>query len=490
MAHDAFVSYSVLDKPVADAVCATLEASGIRCWIAPRDILPGMDRGEAIIDAISGSRVVILVFSSHANTSQEIKREVERAVSKGIAILPFRIENVPLSKSLEYFISVPHWLDALTPPLEKHLSILAEKVSMLLSGPTGASAQRASIIPQQKKTNRQIGKLVKYVLGASLILGLVLAGVIYFIYHMFYPGLDLEKTSFVVATMDANGVIKGRLPSEANVFIEDLGNGVKLEMMQIPAGNFWMGTTTQEAQRVRQEYNRIGVTTENTTYMVNSETPQGPVKVIGFYMSRFEITQAQWNQVAGWERINIDLDPTPSFFSGNQRPVEQVSWREAIEFCDRVSGKIKRPYRLPSEAEWEYACRAGTATPFHFGETITPEVSNFNGNFPWGLAPNGLYRQQTSEAGSTAVANAFGLYDMHGNVFEWCMDPWHASYKDSPSSAKVWEQGGDSRYRVIRGGSYLSAAAFCRSAYRSSSGPDIKSTNVGFRVVVFASDMK
>src|SRR4026207_352885 len=116
MPHDVFISYSSKDKVTADAVCATLEAKGVRCWIAPRDILPGMDWGEAIIDAINSPRVMGVVFSSHANTSQRIKREVERAVSKGLPVIPLRIEDVPLSKSLEYFISSPHWLDAMTQP--------------------------------------------------------------------------------------------------------------------------------------------------------------------------------------------------------------------------------------------------------------------------------------------------------------------------------------------------------------------------------------
>lgn len=121
MAHDVFISYSNKDKPVADAVCAGLEGRGIRCWVAPRDILPGFDWGAAIIDAISGAKVMVLIFSGNANASPQIKREVERAVAKGVKILPFRIEDVPMSKSLEYFISTPHWLDALTQPLEGHI---------------------------------------------------------------------------------------------------------------------------------------------------------------------------------------------------------------------------------------------------------------------------------------------------------------------------------------------------------------------------------
>ncbi len=132
MAHDVFISYSSKDKPTADAVCATLERTGLRCWIAPRDILPGEDWGASIIDAINGSKAMVLVYSRHANDSPQIRREIERAVHKQIAVVPFRIEDVPMSKSLEYFISTPHWLDALTPPLERHIEYLAETLRRLM----------------------------------------------------------------------------------------------------------------------------------------------------------------------------------------------------------------------------------------------------------------------------------------------------------------------------------------------------------------------
>ena len=135
VSHDVFVSYSSKDKPTADAVCAVLEANNIRCWVAPRDILPGMDWGESIIDAIESAKVMVLVFSAHANASAQIKREVERAVSKGVAIIPLRIEEVTPSRSLEYFISTPHWLDAFTPPLERHLTYLAGVIQRLVDRP-------------------------------------------------------------------------------------------------------------------------------------------------------------------------------------------------------------------------------------------------------------------------------------------------------------------------------------------------------------------
>jgi tetratricopeptide (TPR) repeat protein len=133
MAHDVFISYSNKDKPTADAVCAALEANGVRCWIAPRDILPGSDWGEAIIDAIHGCRAMLLIFSSNSNSSAQIKREVERSVNAGIPVVPFRIEDVMPSKTLEYFISTQHWLDALTPPVEQHLHYLVNTMRAILA---------------------------------------------------------------------------------------------------------------------------------------------------------------------------------------------------------------------------------------------------------------------------------------------------------------------------------------------------------------------
>ena len=152
MPHDIFICHSAKDKPTADALCATLEAKGLRCWIAPRDVLPGADWSEAIIDAINGSRALVLVYSEHANTSPQIRREVERAVHKGLAIVPLRIEDVPMSKALEYFISTPHWLDALTPPLQRHLDHLADTLKRLIDARPGEPALGPAT--QSRRANR------------------------------------------------------------------------------------------------------------------------------------------------------------------------------------------------------------------------------------------------------------------------------------------------------------------------------------------------
>ena len=165
MAHDVFVSYSSHDKPTADAVVARLEAARLRCWIAPRDILPGMEWGEGILDGISRSRLMVLVFSSSANASPQIRREVERAVNKGLPIVPFRIEEVMPSRSLEYFLSSPHWLDALTPPVEAHIQKLIDSVRTLLTRMDGAATQTAPPAPLRSPARARVEKVLDTVLG-------------------------------------------------------------------------------------------------------------------------------------------------------------------------------------------------------------------------------------------------------------------------------------------------------------------------------------
>ncbi len=217
-------------------------------------------------------------------------------------------------------------------------------------------------------------------------------------------------------------------------------------------------------------------------------------------MSQFPITQAQWRSVAALPAINRELNPDPANFNGDNRPVELVSWNDAVEFCDRLSQSTGKIYRLPSEAEWEYACRAsssqtsgtpgrgegrsaGTTTPFHFGATLSTEIANYNGNNTYGGGEKGEYRQQTTEVGYFGVVNAFGLSDMHGNVWEWCLDHLHPNYETAPTDGSAWVTDGDSRYRLVRGGSWDNLPGNCRSAFRYWITPTTQFNNFGFRVV-------
>ncbi|MCU0546582.1 MAG: formylglycine-generating enzyme family protein [Oscillatoriaceae cyanobacterium Prado104] len=260
---------------------------------------------------------------------------------------------------------------------------------------------------------------------------------------------------FDAIAVDSSGREQSRTKSLARLFYEDLGNGIFLKMVGIPGNKFMMGWPTTEPNR--RDYER----------------PRHQVTVPTFYAGKYAITQAEWQTVMGYN---------PSCFKGEKRPVENVSWEDAVNFCSKLSQKTGRKYRLPSEAEWEYACRAGTTTPFHFGETITTELGNFNGDKPYANAPQGINRAQTTDVG-TFPPNAFGLYDMHGNVFEWCSDVWHDTYQSAPTDGSSWKIGTDN-YRVLRGGSWTHYAVACRSAIRIRGLASCRWTSVGFRVAL------
>jgi len=215
----------------------------------------------------------------------------------------------------------------------------------------------------------------------------------------------------------------------------------------------------------------------------DDESPQHTVTIQPFFMGKFPVTQAQWQAVASFPKVNIYLKSDPSNFKGANLPVEQVSWNDAVEFCARLLKATGREYRLPSEAEWEYACRAGTTTPFHFGETITTDLANYDGNYTYGSGSKGQHRKQTTDVGSFP-ANAFGLHDMHGNVWEWCQDTWHKNYNGAPTDGSAWVDGNvNENRRILRGGSWLFNPTDCRSASRLSLNPVRVNFPFGFRFV-------
>ena len=315
-------------------------------------------------------------------------------------------------------------------------------------------------------------------------------------------GLPLRGYEFDVVTVNSTGTITNRRRGQARYYAEDV-NGVALEMAEISGGTFLMGTTDAGADQVKREYERSrtpahdggrGYTAEDALKQSRWEVPQHTVSVPTFYMGKFEVTQAQWRVVSRLPKVNKDLVSDPGAtvykgvmgFKGDSLPVTQVSWEDAIEFCERLSRATSRTYRLPTEAEWEYACRGGTTTVFYFGDTITPELVNYDGNYPYGSAPKGTYRQTTTPVGSLGYPNAFGLYDMHGNVWEWCMDYWHESYNGAPTDGSSWETAGDTGRRVIRGGSYNHDGNHNRAAMRVGVPRDARSPSLGFRVVAVA----
>ncbi|NJM70428.1 MAG: SUMF1/EgtB/PvdO family nonheme iron enzyme [Scytonema sp. RU_4_4] len=312
---------------------------------------------------------------------------------------------------------------------------------------------------------------------------------------------------FDVVTVNAQGREIKREKRQAQYYLENLGDNITLEMVAIPGGKFLMGSPETEGYE--------------------SEKPQHEVTIQPFFMGKYPITQAQWRAVAALPRIERDLNPDPSRFKGDDYPVECVSWYDVVEFCGRLSRRAGREYRLPSEAEWEYACRAGTTTPFHFGETLTDKLANYRASETFADEPKGEYREKTTSVG-TFSPNAFGLYDLHGNLWEWCEDSWHETYQGAPTDGSAWhdendnpkkhkksqqkdnkENAGlgstlgnlwknirsqkyqekrgeienDNHTRLLRGGSWSNDPEDCRSADRIRYDPDLDYDPIGFRVV-------
>ncbi|MEM9153780.1 MAG: formylglycine-generating enzyme family protein [Cyanobacteria bacterium P01_F01_bin.33] len=276
---------------------------------------------------------------------------------------------------------------------------------------------------------------------------------------------SLETFEFDVATVNKAGKIKRSQIHTARSFSEPFNASERLEMVEIAPGNFWMGASK----------------TESSTK--SYEAPRHRVNIPPFFMSKFPVTQSQWTAVAALPKINHDLPAEPSHFQGGDLPVESVSWLESVEFCDRLSQHTGRRYQLPSESQWEYACRAGTQTPFHTGDTIASQFANYVSAYTYQAEAAREYRQATVPVGSYRP-NAFGLHDMHGNVWEWCADAWHRNYRGSPKNGEVWRHPRPTQMRAIRGGGWLDAPNAIRSASRSGYIETALNRTIGFRVAV------
>ncbi len=374
---------------------------------------------------------------------------------------------------------------------------------------------------------------------------------------------QLKTFSFQTIIVNSRGETIKEESKTASYFTEDLGNGVTLDMVSIPAGEFMMGTDDEEIKRLSQKYPKYieawknFLKENNLDYNPNPfewEAPQHRVSLQSFFMGKYLVTQAQWQAIASREDLKIkrDLKANPSYFKGDDNlPVEQVSWYDAVEFCARLTKLTGRNYRLPSEAEWEYACRAepplappskrgeqesslksdppksplkkdspksplkrvtlyssqsplkrGTLySPFYFGETITSDLANYNGHYTFAEESKGEYREKTTAVG-IFPPNGFGLYDMHGNLWEWCADPFHENYKNAPQDGRVWDEyNNDNHYHyylehldkllsldnivVVWSDSWYNNPQGCRSANRFNVIARDGGNNLGFRVMSY-----
>ncbi|MBD2279204.1 SUMF1/EgtB/PvdO family nonheme iron enzyme [Aphanizomenon flos-aquae] len=435
---DVFLCHNSQDKPAVIEIANQLKANNINPWLDKWHLRPGSSWQDLLEDQINEIRTAA-VFVGNSGLGpweiEEVKAFLRAFVNRKCPVIPVLLPNAPQKPQLPVFLEGLMWVD-----FRQHDP---EPLGQLIWGITGIKPDLPPLIPnkppgeEKNKSPYQL-KIFQF------------------------------QTAQISLTSALLGFVKKpeikRITKNADYFAQDLGNGVILEMVAIPGGTFIMGSPENEEDRS------------------SDESPQHQVTVPSFFMGKYPVTQKQWRAVAALGKVNIDLESDPSYFKGDNLPVERVSWNDAQEFCARLSRMANKTYRLPAEAEWEYACRGGTTTPFYCGETISTDLANYNGNYTYGQGQKGQYREKTTEVG-IFPANPFGLYDMCGNVWEWCEDKWHETYIDAPIDGSAWTNL-SSKLRLMRGGSWLYDPRLCRSAYRLNYNPDYSRNLNGFRLVV------
>ena len=453
-----FISYSHADSDWLERLkrmmAPLLRDSGheLRLW-DDSQIKPGEKWREEIETALAQAEVALLLVSDHFLASEyvmgeEVPKVLAAAKDKRLRVLWVSLTSCLVDASIKDFQAVlPHDrpLDKMAEAeLNEALKKIGEEIRKALQPPQGAAAPPA---PTPAPEAPLTGELQTFSVTTAKLL----------------------QVGGVWKVERRNLEVRGRRL--------ELGDGVSLPLIAIPAGEFVMGSPADEPERL------------------NNEGPQHRVRLQGFLMGQTPVTQAQWRAVARLvpplgQTWQTDLPLKPRFADqpdSDQRPVEPVLWHEANEFCRRLASTSGDAYTLPSEAQWEYACRAGSTTPFAFGETISPELANYDGVTSYANGPMGEYRKQSTPVGMFP-ANAWGLHDMHGNVWEWCLDHGYSSYEGAPFDGSAWmsmprmgvhfnDQG------IMRGGSRCVEPGFCRSAYRNFDGLGDVYLSVGLRVV-------
>jgi formylglycine-generating enzyme required for sulfatase activity len=530
--HQVFISYAsdnisstTSDRQVADRICIALESQGIRCWIAPRDILPGNDWMDAIIDAVDHTKIIVLVFSANTEKSQWVKDEIKLALEEKRTIIPFRIQDVSPQRALKLLKVRCQWMDAFTPPLEKHIESLVKIVSRHLgitpAMPPKDEEKQPGVVKEvirEEKIKPKKPLPYKRILIAVSIIILFLSAVFLINQWVKKEVISTEKTSEEIVkpvdvtgntpekqepagetqqksvekkpgkkedvklTQEASTKKAEKISQEEPAFIEEVkskGAQVKpigkdsweayypdydITMIYIPAGEFMMGQTDEEKKWL---IGQIGEKDYNSYYA--DETPLHKVYLDGYWIGKYEVTFAQYDRYCNETKIEKTDDEG---WGRENRPVINVSWNEAGAYCQWLSDKTGLQFNLPTESQWEKAARGNDQRKYPWGGR-EPDKDLANFSFKVGkTTPVGSY---------PAGASPYGLLDMAGNVWEWCSDRYEAGYyKNSPLKNPTGPAGGS--YRVFRGGGWHYYARFLRCADRSNHGPSNRYYFLGFRL--------
>lgn len=466
-----FVSHVSEDRAAAMEIVQELERRGVPCWIAPRDVTPGRPFDDEIAGAIEDSRAMLLVFSEHCNASEYIRREVTVAGESHKVVIPFRIENAEPKHGLRVRLSDLHWLDGFasreraidelvrTLPAAKEGAPLETERQQPLREPAVSVAaksnadelrERSSYGRGQRSKTRLTWTPLRTAAAAACLIGLAVLGVLG-VWFVHAP----STSAFAVAALSPE---KERMLKPKDTFKEC---STCPDMVVVPAGTFTMGSPEGEPKRT------------------SFEGPQHEVTFArNFAVGRFEVTFDEWDACVADGGCD-GYKPDSAGWGRGRQPVIYVSWNDAKAYVAWLTKKTSRPYRLLSEAEREYVTRAGTTTPFWWGNSISTSQANYNGT-PYTNGPRGEYRGHTVPVDSFAP-NPWDLYQVHGNVYEWTDDCWHENYQGAPTDGSAWT-GGDCGTRAIRGGSWDYNGEYLRSASRLGYAVDTRANWLGFRV--------